>query len=553
MRNFSLRHLLPGRGKARSFVTLLLTGLLAVLLLGLSVLFPCLASNRGFYADMTPEGLYTVSEGLQKELSSLSVPVTVHFCADPDYLLGHFLTRYPYVTAKKLERLSDAVTVDIIPLRQDARAADRYKSTAVTSIGTEDVIVEACGRYRVLPAASFFTMEDGEYVSYNGEYRLASAILSLTAYKDGPSAYFAVGHGESYYLPDTGEGDPTLSSFALLLEDAGLKVGKVNLDEVSAVPEDCVLLIFCGSSLDYSSYSLTDISVPSAVEKIDRYLSGHHSVMVFRDESPQGASMPLFDEYLAEWGFTFENSRVTDRVASLASSGDDKGEKLIVGYPDENSSAIGYSFFSSVVDLGTPPKTVLDKCCSLVPTRKSPFETSSLQVTRNVSAVFYGSSSAKVTDVDTGYTLPVGKDGLWLSAVGAEACATEDNEYEYAYVFGAGTSALIRNDYLDDAALGNRDVVFSILRTLTRTDVYASSEIGGFNLNANYGGKMFWQQDLSETPHDAVLSVYPYTAVSYPGLTPGLRGILTSFFILLPALGAGFAYYAVRQRRKYKN
>ena len=137
----------------------------------------------------------------------------------------------------------------------------------------------------------------------------------MTTYPNGPYAYFATGHGERYYVEGDAGSDPALSTFAELLRDTGLRVGTLNLDEVEQIPDDCVLLIFCGTQTDYKAGDIYDYNSPSVLKKLDRYLFGHKSVMVFRDalDTP----LPNLEDYLAEWGIGFTSTHVTSPEEAL--------------------------------------------------------------------------------------------------------------------------------------------------------------------------------------------------------------------------------------------
>ena len=190
--------------KKRNAVTLALVLLVTAVLLAVNILLPYLMHRTSFYPDLTTEGLYTMSDALVEELAYLEEDVDIIFCADPDYLFASEETRLPYVTCKKLAEENEHIRIKYIDVSNDPAAATPYKTTEGSKISWKDVIVSAGSRYKILSPSSFYGSEDNVYVTYNGEYRIATAILSLTAYKNGPCAYFTVGHGEQVY-------DPTLT------------------------------------------------------------------------------------------------------------------------------------------------------------------------------------------------------------------------------------------------------------------------------------------------------------------------------------------------------
>ncbi len=539
-------------GKSRNPLTLALVLALAAVLLAASLLLPLAMHRYNIYVDMTPEGLYTMTETLEKELSGITQDVEIIFCTDSDYLFANDETRYPYITCKQLADANEHISVRHINVVTDPSSADPYRQSPATEISWDNIIVSSGGRYKIMTAAAFYTAEDGEKVAYNGEYRIATAILSLTSYKDGPAAYFTVGHGERYYMEGDEGSDPTLSAFYELLLDAGLRIGKIDLDTVDAVPEDCALLIMCGPTEDYANEDYGNYYALPALEKIDRYLANNHSFMVFRDAL--APDMPALNEYLHEWGFAFDSTSVTSEKGSLASLGQQTstGDRLIAVYPTADNAAIGHSMFSAIADMATPPKTVFPNACSLRMVWRDNLLTTALNVTRCVSSVFFAPSDAKAHDRE-GYLFSDNTKGnLWLAAVSSEAQLV-GAEYEYSYVFGSGSTALISNEYLSDPAFGNGDVMYSVIRSLSRSDVYASTALGGFDMNTpeTYGGKMYEELHLTKgeenVVHYSLVDSHTYKGLSNASFTGAIIvcGVLPCLTVIVTGI-------VVLRRRKVK-
>ena len=526
-------------------MTLLLVLFLALLLLAGNLLLPYAFRRAGVYIDISPEGLYTVTDAMKKEVSELDTDVEILFLMDEDKLLNHDLLRYIYIMSRKLSDESEHITVRAVDLGRDPTAADAFKTAQGTSIRTSDVIVHSGGRYKILSADSFFGVDSDtgsdEYISFNGEYRLATAILSVTTYPNGPYAYFATGHGERYYVEGDAGSDPSLSAFAELLRDTGLKVGKVNLDEVEAVPDDCVLLLFVGTETDYDAGDIYDYNSPSALKKLDKYLFEKKSVMFFRDAL--ASPLPNIEDYLAEWGIGFSSTHLTSPDASLAdiTTGEKNGDRLIAAYPDKDYDAPGYELIKDIASLGTPPKTVFAGSMALRQTLPSdPVYTSSV-TSRSICPVFYADAGAKAKNAIGQTSFDPAGDRHILALVGMEA-TLEAGEYRYSYVFAAGSTKVISNEYLADSAFGNADVMASVLRSISRTDVYASGDVGGFDLNSDmYGGKWFDDTQLSSDGKNVVYhsqtSWDEYAQMTPLRLTVVVIAILITPVVFVPLIG----------------
>ena len=527
-----------------------LTVLLLVCLFAIQPLLSYVLQEASVWPDLTEEGLYTASGTLLATLSGLKQDVTIIFCAAPDYLLGNVETRAPYITCKKLARENPHIKIEIRDLISDPSAADEFKSSNGGNVSWNDVIFTTGAEFRRVSAAGFWGEEEEKLVSFNGEYRIATEILSLTALDGGSYVYFAVGHGERYYVEGDAGSDPSLSAFHELLRELGLRVATVNLDEVDKVPDNCALLIFCGTQVDYDDYNDKDYAHVSSMQKLDEYLARDRSVMVLRDA--YNTPLPAFDSYLSEWGLSFNSDKVIAPDSSLKTESGEGGSHLIATYAKaEEDSLLGYGMIAGLSDMNIPPKTVLPNCASINMTRVNVETTLAPNTVRAVSGVFFAGEDAYAVDKD-GFKITKPDSSLyWLAAAATEwyLPSGNTNTYYYSYVFAAGTTALIENTYLADSALGNRDAMRSVLRTISRIDVFASSELGGFDLNSKtYGGKMLLNSSLFEedyTFHYAFGSMR-----SYPGLKPTARIVWTVLIALLPVVVVPFVGYFVCARRK---
>ena len=537
------------RGRNRNTVTLLLVCFLAALLLALNLLFPYAMRRSNVYIDMTPEGLYTLTDAMKTEVAELDTDVEVLFLAPEDRLLDNSLLRYVYIMCRKLSDVNDRISVRTVDLMQDPTAADRFKTAQGTTISASDVIVSSGDRFKILSSDSFFSTENEEIVAFNGEYRLATAILSVTTYAEGPYAYFAVGNGEKYYIEGDAGSDPTLSVFASQLRDVGLRVGKIDL-ETEEIPDDCVLLIFAGTEEDYDKGNIYDFDSPSPLKKLDKFLYEKKSVMFFR--SALAPSLPNIEDYLAEWGIAFTSTRVTAPDESLANvtTGVKTGERLVAVYPDEDVDAPAYAMIKDIASLATPPKVVISNATALEKTFVSTPVYTSASTSRSVCPVFYAGASAKATDAQ-GYAVDA-KDGRYILAMMGMEASLSAGEHRYAYVFAAGSTEMISNAYLGDSAFGNGDVMASVIRSISRTDVYASGSVGGFDPNSTaYGGKWFDETHLSNTGVNTV--VHSQTEWDeYKQLKTGSVVLLSIVIFILPVVVLPATAIVVLRRRRNK-
>lgn len=548
---------LPSRGKGRKVLLSLLTVLLLLILLSLSLLIPFAAQKGGVYVDLTEEALYTPSRLFLQTMERLKEDVTVTFCAAPDYLLGNTETRAPYILCRKLAKVNPHIRIQEIDLISDPDAAEAYKTTSVTSIAWDDIIFSAEGKNRICAARSFWGVEDDALVSFNGEYRVATEAISLTALDGMATVYFAKGHGERYYVEGEEGNDPNLSSLYEMIRELGLTVRTLELDRVTEVPDDCVLLIFLGTTEDYDDTRLYDGEYLSAMDKVDQYLARDRSVFILRDAlSP---SLPAFDDYFEEWGFRFRSDLVIDTSSSLISENEEErpGTRLVAAYPTLDNAAIGYGFLEDIAGLSSPPKTVLPSSASLYMTRTEiEVSKSRNNEIRSVSGAFFGTADAYTVDGD-GVRGEGG--GMWLGAAAAERQlnGNNSNEFYLSYVYALGTTEAVTNRYLDDSSMGNRDVFRSALRKITQVNLFVSDTLGGVSTYSDtYAGKWIMLGELSETPYKLSDNI-EYESItntgkdaSYAGLTTGKKVAWTVVLAIVPVFVVPLCGIYVCTKRK---
>ena len=256
-----------------------------VILLGLNLVLSYFGQQKTIFLDMTPEGLYTLSDLMVEECDEMfkelkekneNQKVKIIFCTDPDYLTASTESRLTYFMALKLQnQYPGMVDVETVNVRMNPTAVAKYKTTSLSKINASDVIVSYGDRYRIMSSQKFWVVGSNDIYHYNGEYRIASLIKSVTAISQ-PIAYFVTDHNETYYDPQSPESEMSISmaGFADLLTDRGLDIKTLRLSEVERVPDDCALLIINNPKTDftYDESRLDEFGYVSDTEKLDRYL-----------------------------------------------------------------------------------------------------------------------------------------------------------------------------------------------------------------------------------------------------------------------------------------
>ena len=552
------------RQKIRSFLrgkyAWTATLLLVLCLLALCLVLAFAERRTAFYPDLTPEGLYTTSDEMYALCDRLQGDITITFCDEPDRLLGNEALRYVYVLATQIERHSPRITVETVNIRRDPTAVYRFRTTSASTLASDNVIVSSGARYRVFTADSFYTVSsDGDstrYWSFNGEYKLATAMLSVSAVSR-PKVYFSYGHGERYYVPESDtvhaalrpDSDPTLSAFYDLLLAEGLTVDYLDLSdgELAKIPDDCALLIVCDPERDYADPDLFAYRDNSPTDLLQRYLASEcGALMVFK--SP-GRRLPELEALTEQWGIRFENAVVRDNTRSLGA------DRYLLSDYNTGENEMSYGVYESIASLAAPPRVVVPDSGAVSACWKT-YE-GATSGTSGVEA--YCSAFLSTSEKAFAYD-PVG--GGLLSTTPARYHTSmlstrlrldgETGNSYYSYVFGCASPDMIANEWLSRASFANYDVVFSLVRYISRTDEYAGMELGGTSLNSSrMGGRRLVYSDLYAS--DTEVTLASGRTVVFPALTKSARIVLSVLVIALPTAAAAVCGWLVCRRRKYGN
>ena len=536
-----------------------------VLLLGLNFLITYLGLYGSAYIDLTPEGLYTLTDAMKEECSFIDElegekDVKITFCTDPDVLIASTTTRVTYFMALKMASEYKNLNVETINIAYNPTAVAKYKPTSLSKINASDIIVSYGDRYRVVSAESFWTQDSNDVLwSYNGEYKMASIIKSVTAV-NRPAAYFVTDHGESYYDEKNPESQMSLDNAYIydLLGERGMEVKTLEISKVDKIPEDCVLLIINNPKKDFEvdTDRFDEFGYISDTEKLDRYMvSSQGSIMVMRDYNEDNREpLPILDAFLYEWGFDFEDARVSDadNHASVIS-----GEYTdVYGEYKTDEDSYGYAIYGDLSVMPSAPATVFSNTgyisCSFQGATSVP-EDGSLATGRHFASLFdtYESASAHKKDENGEYNRFWDNGKLTLAATTTRMSIDNyTSEYSYSYLFCVNSPDFLKSDYLGNGSYANYDVVSALVQNIARIDEYASLELGGTSLNSpNVGGKPL----ASTTISDTVSYKYDYLRGDYVvdkyGLTSGTAVGVTVVLMLIPvAVAIGGLAVCIRRR-----
>lgn len=506
------------RGGMREGIFALVTvvGILLILLLNLLVTY--FGLNRSLYVDLTPEGLYTLTDTMIKESSFLSdlkeedgTPKRIRmiFCNDPDRLTADESLRTVYFMALAFSRVYPNFEVETVNINDNPTAVSMYKATALSTIDTDDIILTTGSTYRIASASSFWTRtKEGTLYSYNGEYRFVSLLKSITAINN-PAAYFITGHGETVYDPsDPGAaGSLATESFYRLLLERGLQVKTLDLSAVGEIPEDCALLILNDPTSDftYDADRLTELSYVTDTEKIDRYLVKRQGAMIAVKDYRK--KLPVLESYLREWGFVFEDALVKDPDSSLTDA-EDTDTRLIAAY-DASDSSFAHAIYGEYIDLSSAPRVLVENTgaiSSVFGMTGSQDEPGTYMASRTFvkfltttkSGMTYGKNP-----IDGTYSSPTRSERQQHTIAALSVRKETDSvsaDERFSYLFATSSSNFLSEEVLGNNSFANYDVLSSLIESISRVDDFASTDVGGVSFNSSaLGGKPLVSETLSAT------------------------------------------------------
>ena len=545
--------------RTKIFSVITVVGIL--LLLGLNFLLTYFGGTRLFMVDMTREGFYTLSDKMIEVCEEMftteegedAKEIVITFCTDPDYLTASDTMRATYFMALSLQKKFDNVKVKTVNVALDPTAVSMYKTTSRDTITVSDVIFSYGSKYKIADATGFWTSNN---FSYNGEYRVASILASLLAI-DRPKAYFVTDNGASYYDASNPDSDMSknLGHFADLLNERGLEIKTISLydESIKEIPEDCALLIINDPREDFTidESKLNSYTYVSPLEKIDKYLRGESgAVMLNKDFRLE---LPNLEIFCKEWGIGF--SRAGEEVydednALFTTLGGESDGELFAGVYDPSEENFGYAYYGKYSTISSSPKMVFSNTGYVYCTMnmsESMMESGNKYGSINYAA-FIGTSENAKTKI--GSFTEYGERTLVAASV-RNNLDDYTAEKTSSYFFCTNSADFFSDKLLSNSSYANYDVLASVVSNISRTDRFATIELGGLSYNSpSFGGKQTSSTELSSSP----TKVYSWDASEVVKYNRGLgSGAIAAFTIVVMAVPVAIAAIGIVTfiRRKF--
>ncbi len=466
-----------------------MTVLFVAVVILLNVIFTALCQHYLWYADMTGDELFTLSDSSRKYLADIDDDLFIYFCNDRDNVLANNNLLYIYRTAQMIEEQNPRIRVECHNVRVEKAFFEKFVSTSASAVTQNSVVLynATTGESRVYAYNAFYIVdEDGSSVwAYNGEYKFISGILQLTS-AEMPVVYFTVGHGEdvteglSYSVSDTeGASYPGAYALAVLFADAGFEVRTINLtaEEIDA---DARIIVIYHPVYDFLGADEAEDPSCNEIAKLDAFLTrGDNSLMVFGSyEHPapfltDAAGTPVSNlaEFLDEWGLAYDaGTQVRDYAHCRSVDG-------LTIQPRYGKDTLGSSIYADLTGLSSTPMTAIRNSMAVRLTRGSEFRRNN----------YDACVSSPVLDSYDGAELlrsgePVGTGSYTLAAMTRSSRQVETSgssgtyspTYQYSYVMLFGSPTFASSGYLYSNVYANRDILFASMKAVGRDTVLAS-------------------------------------------------------------------------------
>lgn len=448
-------------------------------ILAVNVFFSALSLSGDLTVDLTQEDFTAIGEESSRLLTELGkdLDITITFMSARDMFdlaennyNGVNLTGLVRDLAENYQRVFDGngdkgkITVQYKELDTDPEFEMKYLEESTTQLSATSVIVQGKYHYRVLDLSSFFTLnENGEYYSFNGEYRFTTAMLQ-SSISESQVVTLTYGNGEPIGADGLISASSSIAGLAATLQDAGFEVKTANLESEEIDPRTEILITYD---------PVTDLTI-NEVDKITDYLKLRNSYMVFVDSATD--ALPNLQSMLNDnWGINYKPFyRVTDESHSLGNT-----NTINAKYPtvdaDSQSGSAAYQIRKTVSDMQGTIVTALPESVELVV--RDNLTQDSFMVETVLSTYETAKSANKNEEVGTEGEIP-------LMLLSTKYGYGENNVTEYSYVMLVGSTEFANTTNLIASTYGNKRIVLSSARIFAANRVAPDIEARQFGSSA---------------------------------------------------------------------
>ena len=337
------------------------------------------------------------------------------------------------------------IKVEYKDLNRDPEWANQYNKITNTVLNQDNIIVEGKYHARVLSLSSFFTVdsESGEYVGFNGELRLTTALMQSCMSQKQVVA-FTKGHNEPAQLAD----GKACTQLSYLLTNAGFEVKEIDLAREELKVDEVNVLFINNPTQDFTN---------EEIDKLADYTKEFGNLIVTVDDKTP--VLPALSDYLEEeWGMGYKaNHQLSHLTANFNTNPLNLSAKIVSDMENPENSA-AYQLVKNLLNVRLIAPNSVELYTKPVSTKDDYM----------VETVLTTDSDATSTHVSGG-TSTDGKFPLMLLSANSDYVDLEDENStnqvrKYQYVMLVGSTDFVGS--VNDAKFGNGNLLLSALRTM---------------------------------------------------------------------------------------
>ena len=451
-------------------LSMTITVIFIALVIILNIIATSLSSVQGWYTDMTASSYYSLSDSFVEEMNKLldsgetKTYLNIVLLAEEDVFRSYSeMTVMLYQTFKELVNQFDNINLVAHNTTVHPEYAEKYKTTALDTLSLDDVVFELCDENgNALPnipakkytSRSFFMVNSstGDYIGYNAETKILSAVALLAGKADRPTAYYLQGHGE-----------PTLEEaedWKEVLELSGFEIKEINLsnEDFDANKGDDIVIINCPKT------DLIHTADFSEISKLKVFLGNHHGHMIVVEDA-EIPKLRALEDFMSEYGLGFGTS-VKDNQHSVSGSG---AAKIFADYsqtynPNASTQSNSDGFFTRLFNSKTNnlPSTIftLPKEVLILDSREIVTGTNASSASFSLLKSYNSAQTVKGGNTVEGS----------VTLLGVSRIIWELNENVDSYIVAIGSSDFLSSEY--ESSCANRNIMLELLRLMWDNTVY---------------------------------------------------------------------------------
>ena len=329
--------------KARSFTAAAL--IFGAIALAIVVLINLMVSRLNVIWDMTPTGIYKLTEPTRTYLSSVDKKVNFYFLFNMD-LLSTDTESMPLYNAMKEYSSFDCIDFHAFDPDDDPDKVKELQDMGF-SISQGDIVIECEGRSKHIAANTMFETHtnkstDGNQttssVYFTGENLITGAIEAVVTGRE-TKIYFLTGHSEKPVGTD-------YTSLKKSLSTRNYTAEPLDLSSSSSVPEDAAIIIVAAPKSDIS---------PTELTALNSYLDRGGNICFWMSPNEDPVDYTNIESILKDFSISLDYDRVSETDPDLHVPNDPTSFRCSIVKADQTDSIDLTSELAQFVNQGSYP------------------------------------------------------------------------------------------------------------------------------------------------------------------------------------------------------